>query len=78
MVQGVNHVGGNPVTGQVSRIRLTADGSAGVLDKVITSTNFQTPATAAKLGNKLAVVNAKFDTGFPPTADTYEVVVTNS
>ncbi|SMC53033.1 SMP-30/gluconolactonase/LRE family protein [Kibdelosporangium aridum] len=78
VVQGVNHVGGNPVTGQVSRIRLTADGSAGVLDKVITSTNFQTPATAAKLGNKLAVVNAKFDTGFPPTADTYEVVVTNS
>ncbi|MCE7011123.1 hypothetical protein LWC34_51215 [Kibdelosporangium philippinense] len=78
VVQGVNRVGGNPVTGQVDRVRLTADGTAGTHDKVITSTKFQTPATAAKLGNKLAVVNAKFDTGFPPTADRYEVVVTNS
>jgi sugar lactone lactonase YvrE len=63
---------------QVSRIRLNHAASAGTLDKVITSTNFQTPSTAAKIGDRLAVVNAKFDTGFPPTADQYEVIVVNS
>jgi hypothetical protein len=42
---------------------------------VITSKNFESPTTAAKFGNTLAVVQAKFDTGFPPTADTYEVVL---
>jgi hypothetical protein len=36
---------------------------------------FQVPTTAARFGSRLAVVNAKFDTGFPPTADQYEVVV---
>jgi sugar lactone lactonase YvrE len=63
---------------QVSRIGLNQDTSAGTLEKVITSTNFQTPTTAAKFGDRLAVVNAKFDTGFPPTADQYEVIVVNS
>ena len=43
--------------------------------KVITSDSFQTPTTAALFGKILAVVNAKFDTGFPPTADQYEVVL---
>jgi hypothetical protein len=28
-------------------------------------------------GNRLVAVNAKFDTGFPPTADEYEVVIVN-
>jgi WD40 repeat protein len=65
-------------SGQVSNIKLSRDASAGTLEKVITSTNFQTPATAAKLGDRLAVVNAKFDTGFPPTADQYEVIVVNA
>jgi hypothetical protein len=46
-----------------------------VLVKVITSDRFQTPTTAARFGKLLAVVNAKFDTGFPPTADEYEVVL---
>ena len=36
---------------------------------------FQVPTTVARLGDRLATVNAKFDTGLPPTADTYEVVV---
>jgi hypothetical protein len=45
-----------------------------VVVKVITSDSFQTP-TAALFGKILAVVNAKFDTGFPPTADQYEVVL---
>jgi hypothetical protein len=35
----------------------------------------QIPTTAARFGGRLAVVNAKFDTGIPPTADQYEVVV---
>jgi sugar lactone lactonase YvrE len=60
---------------QVTRIRLAADLSSGVVEKVITSELFQTPTTAARFGSRLAVVNAKFDTGIPPTADQYEVVV---
>jgi sugar lactone lactonase YvrE len=60
---------------QITRIRLNKDVTAGTVTKVITSKNFESPTTAAKFGNKLAVVQAKFNTGFPPTADTYEVVV---
>jgi hypothetical protein len=60
---------------QVSRIRLAADLSSGVVEAVITSELFQVPATAARFGSRLAVVNAKFDTGIPPTADQYEVIV---
>ena len=36
---------------------------------------FQVPTTVARFGDRLATVNAKFDTGLPPTADQYEVVV---
>jgi hypothetical protein len=60
---------------QVTRIRLRRHLTSGVVEKVITSDLFQVPATAALFGRRLAVVNAKFDTGFPPTADQYEVVV---
>jgi sugar lactone lactonase YvrE len=60
---------------QVSRIRLSPDLTSGVVEKVITSDLFQVPTTAARFGSRLAVVNAKFDTGFPPTADQYEVVL---
>jgi sugar lactone lactonase YvrE len=60
---------------QISRIRLNKKLTAGVVVKVITSDLFQTPTTAARFGKILAVVNAKFDTGFPPTADQYEVVL---
>jgi hypothetical protein len=49
-----------------------------VVEVVTTSDLFQTPTTAARFGSGLAVVNAKFDTGFPPTADQYEVVVVNA
>ena len=52
-----------------------ADLTGAVVDKVITSALFQTPSTVAIHGGRLAVVNAKFDTGFPPTADQYEVVL---
>ena len=62
-------------TNQVSRIRLDPDLTAGVVEKVITSDLFQVPTTAARFGRRLAVVNGKFDTGFPPTADQYEVIL---
>jgi hypothetical protein len=45
---------------------------------LLTSDQFQTPSTAARFGSRLAVVNAKFDTGFPPTADQYEVVLVDA
>jgi sugar lactone lactonase YvrE len=60
---------------QIAEIRLRPDLSSGVVEEVITSELFQTPTTVARFGRRLAVVNAKFDTGFPPTADQYEVVV---
>jgi sugar lactone lactonase YvrE len=60
---------------QVSRIRLRPDLSSGVVEEVITSELFQVPTTAARFGSRLAVVNAKFDTGIPPTADQYEVIL---
>ena len=60
---------------QVTRIRLSPHLTSGVVEEVITSDLFQFPTTAARFGSRLAVVNAKFDTGFPPTADQYEVVV---
>jgi sugar lactone lactonase YvrE len=60
---------------QVSRIRMAPDLSSGVVEEVITSPLFQIPTTAARFGSRLAVVNAKFDTGIPPTADQFEVVL---
>jgi len=60
---------------QVSSIRVAPDLSSGVVKEVITSDLFQVPTTAARFGSRLAVVNAKFDTGIPPTADQYEVVL---
>jgi hypothetical protein len=60
---------------QISRMRLAPDLAAGVVEGVITSELFQVPTTAARFGRRLAVVNAKFDTGIPPTADQYEVIV---
>jgi sugar lactone lactonase YvrE len=60
---------------QLSRIRLDSQLTSGVVEEVITSDRFQFPTTAARFGTHLAVVNAKFDTGIPPTADRYEVVL---
>jgi sugar lactone lactonase YvrE len=60
---------------QVARIRLAPDLTSGVVEEVITSQLFQVPTTAARFGSRLAVVNAKFDTGIPPTADQYEVIL---
>jgi len=62
----------------ISRWRLDGDLSRGVLEKVITSDAYGVPTTAALFGHRLAAVNGHFDTGFPPTAPEYEVVVTES
>lgn len=60
---------------QVTRIQLDGHLGAGTVQDVITDGNFRIPTTAALFGDTLAVVNAKFDTGFPPTADVYDVVL---
>jgi hypothetical protein len=62
----------------VTRIRLNPQLTSGMLERVITSDLFQTPTTVARFGSRLAVVNAKFNTGFPPTADQYEVVLVDA
>jgi sugar lactone lactonase YvrE len=62
---------------QISEVRLGRDLASGVIEKVITSNLFQIPTTVARHGNRLAVVNAKFDTGFPPTATQFEAVIVN-
>ena len=59
----------------ISVWKLANDYVSGTMRKVITSPLFQTPTTVARFGSRLAVANAKFDTGFPPTATQFEVVV---
>jgi sugar lactone lactonase YvrE len=60
---------------EVSEFRLSGDLSSGRLLRTVTSDSFEIPTTVARFGDRLAVVNAKFDTGFPPTASTYDVVL---
>jgi hypothetical protein len=60
---------------QIAEVRLSPDLTSGTVEKVITSQLFQIPTTVARFGDRLATVNAKFDTGFPPTADQYEVII---
>jgi sugar lactone lactonase YvrE len=64
-----------PFLNQVTRLRVSPDLSGAVVDKVITSPHYQIPTTVAVHGSQLLAVNAKFDTGLPPTADEYEVVL---
>lgn len=59
---------------QITELRLSGDLSSATVVRVITDGAFEVPTTVARWGNRLATVNAKFDTGFPPTATTYEVV----
>ena len=69
------HVWAVQNTNQVTELRLSEDRTTGSVVDVITDDAFQTPSTAIRFDDHLAVVNAKFDTGFPPTADQYEVVI---
>lgn len=62
----------------ISEWRLSGDLSSGTLTEEITSADYHVPTTAALFGHRLAAVNAHFDTGFPPTSPTYEVIVTHS
>ena len=60
---------------QVTELRLSPDLSSATVERIITSPLFQIPTTVARDGSTLALVNAKFDTGFPPTATSFEVVI---
>ena len=60
---------------QIAVVRLSPDLTSGTVEGLITSDLFQIPTTVARFGDRLATVNAKFDTGFPPTADQYEVII---
>jgi sugar lactone lactonase YvrE len=60
---------------QVVRARLSADLGSGSIEETVRDEDFQVPTTLIEVDGDLAVVNAKFDTGIPPTADRYEVVV---
>jgi outer membrane protein assembly factor BamB len=60
---------------QITEIDLSRDLSRGTVEQIITSPLFESPTSVARHGDRLAVVNSKIDTGFPPTAATYEVVV---
>ncbi len=60
---------------QVTELRLSPDLASATVEQVITNPHFEVPTTVARDGNRLAIVNAKFDTGFPPTATSFEVVI---
>jgi sugar lactone lactonase YvrE len=60
---------------QIAEYRLSGDTTSGTLTKVVTSDSFEVPTTVARFGDRLAAVDAKFDTGFPPAATSFEVVV---
>ncbi len=60
---------------QVTELKLSSDLSRATVEGIITSPLFHVPTTVARHGSRLALVNAKFDTGFPPTATSFEVVI---
>lgn len=60
---------------QVTELKLSSDLSSATVTGVITSPSFQVPTTVARHGSRLALVNAKFDTGFPPTAPSWEAII---
>jgi sugar lactone lactonase YvrE len=59
---------------QIAQIDLSPDLSSGTLTAIVTSPDFEAPTTTATFGDRLVAVNGKYDTGFPPTAKTYDVV----
>ncbi|TCO54796.1 hypothetical protein [Actinocrispum wychmicini] len=64
---------------KISRWRLSDDLGGGTFEKdIVDPQNFRVPLGAAKFGDKLAVANAHFDTGYPPTNPTYEVLVVDA
>jgi sugar lactone lactonase YvrE len=63
---------------KITKWRLSGDFSRGASAGEITDPEFHVPLSAAKFGDRLAVVNSHLDTGYPPTSPTYEVVVVHS
>jgi hypothetical protein len=57
----------------ISVWKLNSDYLSGTMQKTITSPLLEYPTTIARFGSRLAVANAKFDTGFPPAARQFEV-----
>ena len=50
----------------VAVVDLSADLTSGVITSTITSPAFRVPTTVAAFGDRLALVNGRFDLGFPP------------
>jgi hypothetical protein len=50
----------------VARVKLSPDLTSGEVVEVITSDLFRVPTTVARHGSSLALVNGRFDLGFPP------------
>lgn len=50
----------------VARVELSPDLTSGRVVEVITSDLFRVPTTVARHGSRLALVNGRFDLGFPP------------
>ena len=50
----------------VAKVRLSPDLTSGTVVDVITSDLFRVPTTVARHGSTLALVNGRFDLGFPP------------
>ena len=52
------------------KIRLSSDLSSGRITAAVTSDLFRIPTTVAERGDRLAIVNARFDLGLPPPLGT--------
>ena len=75
LMQGRTLYAAQTFQNRIAEARLSGDLNAGSVRKVITSSLFEVPTTVALFGDRLAAVNAKFDTGLPPDATSFEVVV---
>jgi sugar lactone lactonase YvrE len=60
---------------EVVKAELSDNLRSAVVRRTVTSGLFEFPTTVALSAGHLVVANAKLDTGFPPTATQYEVVV---
>lgn len=58
--------------------RLDGDLSHGAPAGTITDPRFDQPVSAAKVGNRLAVVNSHIFSGYPPTSPTYEILLVSA
>jgi hypothetical protein len=60
---------------RLTKVRASRDWSTARVTATLTNPAFETPSTVARHGKRLAVVNAKFNRGFPPPTPTpFEIV----